>query len=139
MIFMVRVRTPVHARFNRVQKMTKNRLLRVRFTALTCAPPGHQGIQVWHLRTQTREFLCRQAPRSRGVVPETVGVAPVVVVTAGEDFPGQRRSSRSLPSPDLSLSQQVWSHATKVAALHDGPGSCTAGLCSPVITGCPES
>jgi len=61
-------------------------------------------------------------PETGGVVPETVGAAPVVVVTASEDF---CRIKEVIPlsavaGGTISLSQQDWSHATNVAALHDG-------------------
>ncbi len=59
------------------------------------------------------------------VPPDSVGTvwaAPVVIVTAGEDF---CRTKEVNPLSDVaggtvSLSQQDWSHSTKVAALHDG-------------------
>jgi hypothetical protein len=53
---------------------------------------------------------------------ETVGAAIVVIVTGGEDF---CRTKEVIPlsavaGGTFSLSQQDWSHSTKVAALHDG-------------------
>jgi hypothetical protein len=53
---------------------------------------------------------------------EVVGAATVVIVAVGTDF---CRTKEVIPlscvaGGTISLSQQVWSHSTKVAALHDG-------------------